>query len=92
MKISSKLRSASLLGAAAAVISIGLAASAAAQAPDAADRCTSDVMRLCNEYIPDADRIVVCLKAKRKQISPDCLKALNGGPTKGRKRLKDSAT
>ena len=41
---------------------------AAAQASDAADRCTPDVMRLCNEFIPDADRIVVCLKAKRRQL------------------------
>ncbi len=31
-------------------------------------RCTPDVMRLCNEFIPDADRIVVCLKAKRRQL------------------------
>ena len=52
---------------------------ALAQASDAADRCTPDVMRLCSEYIPDADRIVVCLKAKRKQLTPSCLTALTAG-------------
>ena len=60
---------------------------AAAQASDAADRCTPDVMRLCNQYVPDADRIVVCLKAKRRQLSPTCLSALtSGGSQKAKKR------
>ena len=49
---------------------------AAAQASDAADRCTPDVMRLCSEFVPDADRIVVCLKAKRRQLTHSCLTAL----------------
>jgi hypothetical protein len=52
---------------------------AAAQASDAADRCTPDVMRLCSEFIPEADRIVACLKAKRRQLSPSCLGALSSG-------------
>jgi hypothetical protein len=57
----------------------GGASPAAAQASDAADKCTPDVMRLCSEYVPDADRIVACLKAKRRQLSPACLGALSGG-------------
>lgn len=59
-----------------------------AQAADAADRCTPDVMRLCNEFIPDADRIVVCLKAKRRQLSPSCASALQ--PSKRRHRVRSS--
>jgi hypothetical protein len=47
-----------------------------AQAPDASERCTPDVMRLCSEFVPDPDRIVVCLKAKRRQLSSGCLSAL----------------
>ena len=39
------------------------------------------------EFVPDADRIVVCLKAKRRQLSPDCSSALTGGKS-GRKHLK----
>ena len=62
---------------------------AAAQAPDAADRCTPDVMRLCSEFVPDADSIVKCLKAKRRQLSPSCLSALQpSGSSKKKKRSK----
>jgi len=64
---------------------------AAAQASDAADRCTPDVMRLCNEFIPDADRIVVCLKAKRKQLTPTCLSAMQPpGSRSSRRRHRKS--
>lgn len=83
VKTTSNIQSRSLLCAAAGMLTILFVAAgakpAAAQASDAADRCTPDVMRLCNEYIPDADRIVVCLKAKRKQLTPSCLSALTGG-------------
>ena len=76
----SNIQSRSLLCAMAGVLTLLIVAAgtrpAAAQAADAADRCTPDVMRLCNEYIPDADRIVVCLKAKRRQLTPSCLTAL----------------
>ena len=61
---------------------------ALAQAADAADRCTPDVMRLCNEFIPDADRIVVCLKAKRRQLSPSCSTALTPAKSKKRRRVR----
>ena len=91
MQKSLKLRSRLLLCAAAAVLTIVIAAPtatpAAAQASDAADRCTPDVMRLCSEFIPDADRIVVCLKAKRKQLSPSCMSALQpAGSGKSKKK------
>jgi hypothetical protein len=56
---------------------------ASAHAANAADLCTPDVMRLCNDFIPDADRIVVCLKIKRRQLSAECLDALS---PKARKR------
>jgi hypothetical protein len=61
-------------------ISVG-ATSAAAQSnrAEAEQLCTPDVMRLCNEYIPDPNRIVRCLKAKRRQLSPGCHAALSGG-------------
>jgi len=72
-----------LLGATAGLLTMlliaGSASSAAAQASDAADKCTGDVMRLCSEFVPDADRIVVCLKAKRRQLSSECRGALSGG-------------
>jgi hypothetical protein len=65
-----------VLAAAAGLALLFVAAPASAQAPDAADRCTPDVMRLCSEFVPDADRIVVCLKRKQRQLSPSCASAL----------------
>jgi len=53
---------------------------AAAQSADAQESCTEDVMRLCSEFVPDADSIVVCLKAKRLQLTPSCLNALAPPP------------
>jgi hypothetical protein len=50
---------------------------ATAQSADAQERCTGDVMRLCSEFVPDADAIVVCLKAKRLRLTPSCLSALS---------------
>lgn len=86
------IRSRSLLCASAGLLSVTLlmgANPAAAQAPDAADRCTPDVMRLCSEFIPDADRIVACLKSKRKQVSPSCMHALQpSGAAKSKKKRK----
>jgi hypothetical protein len=59
----------------------GGAKPAAAQAADAEARCTGDVMRLCSEFVPDADAIVACLKVKRSQLTPSCLNALLPIPT-----------
>ena len=50
--------------------------------------CTPDVMRLCSEFVPDADRIVVCLKAKRRQLSPSCLGALQPAGSKSTSKSK----
>jgi hypothetical protein len=77
-------RSGVLLAAAAGSLALLLtAAPASAQAPDAADRCTPDVMRLCSEFVPDADRIVQCLKVKRRQLSPSCSSALQPASKSG---------
>lgn len=43
-----------------------------AQNSNAAQLCTPDVMRLCNEFIPDADRITACMQKKRRQLSAEC--------------------
>jgi hypothetical protein len=34
--------------------------------------CTPDVFRLCGAQIPDADRIVACLRANTPQLSEPC--------------------
>jgi hypothetical protein len=34
--------------------------------------CEPDVYRLCNDYVPDVDKIVACLKANRRNLAPAC--------------------
>ena len=88
--------SGTLLGATAgalAVLFVVGSTPASAQAPDAAERCTPDVMRLCSEFVPDADRIVKFLKVKRPQLSPSCASALQpkgGGKAKGKSKKRRS--
>jgi hypothetical protein len=92
VKNQSYVRSRLSLCATAALLTFLLAAgaprSAMAQASDAAERCTADVMRLCSEFVPDAARIVVCLKSKRRQLTHSCSTALQpqGGKHKRRAR------
>ena len=45
------------VGLAVALFAMAGASPAAAQDPKAAELCTPDVMRLCNEFVPDVDRI-----------------------------------
>jgi len=34
--------------------------------------CTPDVLKHCNAFIPDAERITVCLRDKLRELSPEC--------------------
>jgi hypothetical protein len=34
--------------------------------------CTPDVLKHCNEFIPDPHRITACLQEKLRDLSPDC--------------------
>ncbi len=43
-----------------------------AKAQGAAQACTPDVFRLCNQYIPDRGRIAACLRVNRRALSPAC--------------------
>ncbi|MBX9710122.1 MAG: hypothetical protein K2X60_03740 [Xanthobacteraceae bacterium] len=40
------------------------------------EACTPDVFRLCGSYIPDADRIVACLRGNPDQLSKACYSVL----------------
>jgi hypothetical protein len=42
----------------------------AEQTPEQA--CAPDVMRLCQEFVPDHGRIAACLSRKSRQLSPAC--------------------
>lgn len=53
----------------------------------AREACTPDVMRLCNDYVPDIPQIVACLKRERANLSPACgeIFASEGPPAPQRK-------
>jgi hypothetical protein len=36
--------------------------------------CGPDVVRLCSDMLPDVSRILGCMKSKRSQVSPACMK------------------
>lgn len=39
--------------------------------------CTPDVFKLCSSEIPNVDKIIACMKAKKSQLSPACQAAFN---------------
>ena len=41
--------------------------------------CQPDVFRLCNDAVPDEDRIIACMRARRAQLSPECRKVFDVG-------------
>ncbi len=48
--------------------------------------CTSDVFRLCLKEIPDENRIVACLMAKRALLSPSCAEVFLDPPRQVRRQ------
>jgi hypothetical protein len=54
---------------------VGSISSATAQyrgTPEMQQACTPDVMRLCNNDVPDVEKIVACMKRNRANLSPAC--------------------
>jgi hypothetical protein len=59
---------------------VGLALPAAAQAqinPEQA--CKDDAIRLCNNYIPDRQRVGACLRRNARSLNRDCRTLVLGG-------------
>jgi hypothetical protein len=46
--------------------------SAIAYTQEEADACTPDAFRLCQQAIPDPDRVTQCLVENKRQLSPAC--------------------
>jgi hypothetical protein len=42
-----------------------------------AEACTPDAMRLCQNAIPDANRVAQCLIVNKQQLSPACTSVFN---------------
>jgi hypothetical protein len=41
--------------------------------------CKDDAFRLCNDFIPDRDKVGACLRKKARSLSPDCRTVVTGG-------------
>jgi hypothetical protein len=54
------------------ILAIAAPLPARAQSQEDQAACTPDVMRLCQEAIPDTGRIVACLVRSKLQLSPAC--------------------
>ena len=50
---------------------------AIAYSQEDADACTPDAMRLCQNAIPDAGRVTLCLVQNKRQLSPACTIVFN---------------
>jgi type II secretory pathway component PulL len=48
------------------------------------EACQDDAMRLCNQYVPDVNRITACMSQKRRYLSARCRAAFGGGAKKKR--------
>jgi hypothetical protein len=60
---------------------IALAAPASVQAYTDEERqaCEQDAFRLCNQFIPDQDRVKACLVANMSKLSPACRRMFRRG-------------
>jgi hypothetical protein len=61
-----------------------------ALANDDAAACTPDVLRLCSSDIPWRERIVACLAANKRKLSPPCFKVFSRKPAKPGKPGRDN--
>jgi hypothetical protein len=58
---------------------IGGINAASAQSEEVRQACTPDAMRLCSEFIPDAEKVKTCMIRKRGELSEACRTAIAGG-------------
>jgi hypothetical protein len=50
--------------------------------------CEPDAMRLCNQYVPDVQRVSSCMSHYRRYLSPACRAVFQGGAKKKVRRLR----
>jgi hypothetical protein len=59
---------------------------AAAQqwSPEQRAACEPDAMRLCQQYVPDVQRVSACMSLNRRYLSPACRAMYQGGAKRRR--------
>jgi type II secretory pathway component PulL len=67
-------------------LALAFASPAAAQqwSPEQRAACEPDAMRLCNQFVPDVQRVSACMSHYRRYLSPACRAAFAGGARKRR--------
>ena len=70
------------------IAALVMAGPAFAQSQEDQAACTPDVMRLCQQDIPDQSRIIACLVRSRLQLSPACSGVFNRARTASVPRTK----
>jgi hypothetical protein len=71
LAVRSRIFQCGLILAAALAVSMSPAASQN-YTPEQQQACTGDAMRLCGAFVPDVDRITVCMIENKSQLSPGC--------------------
>jgi hypothetical protein len=61
------------------VSALGSLNGARAQNDEATQACTPDAMRLCSEFIPDREKVRLCMLRKRSELSETCRTAMRAG-------------
>ena len=65
---------------------LGASTSGFAYTPEQQQACTPDAMRLCGNFVPDVDRVTVCMIEKKSQLSPECRAHFGPDPEPARPR------
>ncbi|MFD2184271.1 hypothetical protein [Rhodoplanes azumiensis] len=60
------------LSAAVVLLAVSVTAGAAMGTDEERSACIPDAFRLCSSAIPDATRVIACLKTERVKLSPAC--------------------
>jgi hypothetical protein len=64
-------------------LTLGSSPAAAQQwTPQQRAACEPDAMRLCNQYVPDVQRVSACMSHYRRYLSPACRAVFYGGQRK----------
>ncbi len=79
MKILPAILCAAVLLASSSPLMAKLRSDKAALRAEAEHACYGDAQSLCPDAIPDEAKVTACMKAKRAQLSPACMKVFNRG-------------
>ena len=75
--LTSKIRDTSLALGFVALVSIVSTTSSFAFSAEAQQQCTGDAFRLCSSEIPNIEKITICMRKNKSNLSPGCRAVMN---------------